>query len=209
MNEDLCYSVYTEREAVIIAIANLKGGVGKTTTAMHLAAVAERRGNTSVVLDADSERSALEWATTGDLSFRVERANPDSLARQARALEADGAVVIIDGPPNSRDLLWSAASVADRVVVPISPTGLDVNRLRSTLEVLLDIEASKKDMDTRILFTRWDGRKVLAREAETLLRDFPVMTSRVRALTRYEAAFGGMPDFLDEYEQVYRELQDE
>lgn len=194
---------------MIIAIANLKGGVGKTTTAMHLAAVAERHGSTAVVLDADSERSAIEWAATGDLSFKVERANPDGLARQARAIEAGGGVVVIDGPPNSRDLLWSAASVADRVVVPISPTGLDVNRLRSTLEVLLDIEASKKDMDTRILFTRWDARKVLAREAAELLRDFPVMKSRVRALTRYEAAFGGMPEFLDEYERVYKELQDE
>lgn len=194
---------------MIIAVTNLKGGVGKTTTAMHLAAVALRHGSAAVVLDADSERSALEWAATGELSFKVERANPDGMARQARTLEAGGGVVIIDGPPNSRDLLWSAASVADRVLVPISPTGLDVNRLRSTLEVLLDIEASKKEMDTRILFTRWDGRKVLAREAEELLREFPVMNSRIRALTRYEAAFGGMPDYLEEYEKVYKELHDD
>lgn len=194
---------------MIIAITNLKGGVGKTTTAMHLAAVAQRLGEKPIVIDADNERSALEWAETGELSFAVERANPDSLARQARALEKAGSVVVIDGPPNSRDLLWSAASVADRVVVPISPTGLDVNRLRSTLEVLLDIEASRDGLDTRILFTRYDARKVLAREAEELLQEFPVMTSRVRALTRYESAFGAMPWFLDEYEQVYRELTHE
>lgn len=193
---------------MIIAITNLKGGVGKTTTAMHLAAVAQSHGETPVVIDADSERSALEWASDGDLDFKVQRANPDSLARQARAIATGGSVVIIDGPPNSRDLLWSAASVADRVVVPISPTGLDVNRLRSTLEVLLDIEASKAEMDTRILFTRWDARKVLAREAVDLLRDFPVMQAKVRSLTRYEAAFGAMPSFLDEYQQVYKELQD-
>ena len=61
-------------------------------------------------------------------------------------------------------------------------------------------------MDTRILFTRWDARKVLAREAEDLLRHFPVMASRIRSLTRYEAAFGAMPEYLDEYERVFEEL---
>lgn len=191
---------------MIIAVTNLKGGVGKTTTAMHLAAVVQRSGTPVVVLDADSEKSALEWAATGELSFEVKQADPDKLARQAKGLEARGGVVVIDGPPNSRDLLWSAASVADRIVVPISPTGLDVNRLRSTLDVLLDIEASKQAMDTRILFTRWDARKVLAREAEDLLRHFPVMASRIRSLTRYEAAFGAMPEYLDEYERVFEEL---
>jgi chromosome partitioning protein len=173
---------------------------------MHLAAVAESKGKPVVVLDADNERSALEWAATGDLKFAVERANPDGMARQARSLENESGVVIIDGPPNSRDLLWAAASVADHVVVPISPTGLDVNRLRSTIEVLLDIEASKENLDTRILFTRWDGRKLLAREASEVLQEFPVMNSRIRALTRYEASFGTMPDYLDEYKDVWEEL---
>ena len=106
---------------MIIAVTNLKGGVGKTTTAMHLAAVVQRSGTPVVVLDADSEKSALEWAATGELSFEVKQADPDKLARQAKGLEARGGVVVIDGPPNSRDLLWSAASVADRIVVPISP----------------------------------------------------------------------------------------
>ncbi len=173
---------------------------------MHLAAVAQSQGIPVVVLDADNERSALEWSATGDLKFEVERANPDGMARQARSLEKKLGVVIIDGPPNSRDQLWAAASVADRVVIPISPTGLDVNRLRSTIEVLLDIEASKENLDTRILFTRWDGRKLLAREASEVLQEFPVMTSRIRSLTRYEASFGTMPDYLDEYRSVWEEL---
>lgn len=173
---------------------------------MHLAAVAHSLGNPVVVLDADNERSAFEWSVTGELKFNVERANPDGMARQARSLEQNSGVVIIDGPPNSRDLLWAAASVADHVLIPITPTGLDVNRLRSTIEVLLDIEASKDSLDTRILFTRWDGRKLLAREATEVLGDFPVMTARVRSLTRYEASFGTMPEYLEEYRNVWEEL---
>lgn len=189
---------------MIVSIINLKGGVGKTTTAIHLATVASQDSNCTI-LDADNEQSALEWSVLGNLPFAVERADPDRLARQAKGFAKEG-IVIIDGPPNNRDLLRAAASVADRVVVPISPTGLDVNRLRSTLEVLLDIEATKDDMDTRILFTRWDGRRVLAREALEVLQEFPVMKSKVRAMARYEASFGGVPKYLYEYTQVWREL---
>lgn len=128
---------------MIVALVNLKGGVGKTTSALYFAAVARERGENPVVLDADNERSALEWAGAGELPFEVLEAKKDGLARQARALEKEGRTVIIDAPPNSREALWAAAAVADRVVVPVAPTGVDVNRLRATLEVLLDVEATR------------------------------------------------------------------
>jgi chromosome partitioning protein len=191
---------------MIISVVNLKGGVGKTTTSLYLAACAHQRNQSPVVLDADNERSALEWAGGGGLLFPVIAANKDGLARQARSLVAEGHKVIVDGPPNSRDVLWAASAVADRVIVPVAPTGLDINRLHSTLEVLLDIEETKGELDTHILLTRWDQRKLLAREAVELLKDFPVISIKVRALTRYENSFGTMPDYLEEYDQVWEEI---
>src|SRR5215208_7235075 len=191
---------------MIVALVNLKGGVGKTTSALYFAAVAEERGDDPVVLDADNERSALEWARVGGLSFEVLAAERDGLARQARALEREGRTVIIDAPPNSREVLWAAAAVADRVVVPVAPTGVDVNRLKATLEVLLDVEATRGELDTSILLTRWDGRKRLAREAEELLGRFPLLDSRIRALTRYEDGFGGRPWYLEEYGKAWEEV---
>lgn len=192
---------------MIVSVLNLKGGVGKTTTVMHLAAVAASEGQVTV-LDADNEASAYEWAVTGALrkqNLPVERANQDGLARQARALSKTGHV-IIDGPPNNRELLWSAATVADRVVIPIAPSGVDINRLRSTIEVLLDIEASKGELNTRILLTKWDSRRVVARDTLELLRDFPVLEAKVRNLERYNNSFGTLPRYLYEYTQVWREL---
>ena len=84
---------------MIVALANLKGGVGKTTSALYFAAVAEERGQDPVVLDADNERSALDWAESGELPFPVMEAQKDALARQARALEKKGCTVLIDAPP--------------------------------------------------------------------------------------------------------------
>ncbi len=191
---------------MIIALVNLKGGVGKTTSALYFGAVAEKQGQNPVVLDADNERSALDWAEGGELPFPVLEAQKDGLARQARALEKEGHTVLIDAPPNSREILWAAAAVADRVVVPVAPTGVDVNRLRATLEVLLDVEATRGELDTSILLTRWDKRKRLAREAEELLGRFPLLDARIRSLTRYEDGFGSRPTYLEEYEQAWTEV---
>ena len=193
---------------MIVAMVNLKGGVGKSTSAVYFATVASGRGEV-VVLDADTERSALEWAAAGELPFEVVPAERDRLARQARELEGkrgDGRVVIVDTPPNDREVLRTAASVADRVVVPVAPTGVDVNRLRATLEVLLDVEATRGKLDTSILLTRWDGRKRLAREAEELLGRFPLLDARIRALTRYEDGFGGRPWYLEDYGTAWEEV---
>ncbi len=191
---------------MIVALVNLKGGVGKTTSALYLAAVAQERGQDPVVLDADNERSALEWARAGELPFGVVAAQRDGLARQARSLEKEGHTVILDAPPNDREILRVAASVADRIVVPVAPTGVDVNRLRSTLEILLDVEATRGELDTSILLTRWDQRKRLAREALELLEHFPLLDARIRDLTRYEDGFGGRPTYLEEYEAAWKEV---
>lgn len=191
---------------MIVAIVNLKGGVGKSTTAIYFATVASEGGEV-VVLDADNESSALEWAGSGELPFEVVPVQRDRMARQAREAEGEERkVVIVDTPPNDREVLRAAASVADRVVVPVAPTGVDVNRLRATLEVLLDVEATRGELDTSILLTRWDGRKRLAREAEELLGMFPLLEARIRALTRYENGFGGRPAYLEEYGQAWREV---
>jgi chromosome partitioning protein len=189
-----------------VSVVNLKGGVGKTTTALYFAEAAREEGYSPVVIDADLEKSALEWSHAGELRFVVVAAEKDALARQAKLLEKEGQIVIIDTPPNNRETLWAASAVADHVVVPVAPTGVDVNRLRATLEVLLDVEAIKGNLDTSILFTRWDKRKRLAREAEQLLSGFPLLAARIRSLTRYEDGFGTRPSYLREYKEAWSEV---
>jgi chromosome partitioning protein len=115
-------------------------------------------------------------------------------------------VVIIDTPPNSREALWAASAVAVHVVVPVAPTAVDMNRLWVSLEVLLDAEATKGELDTSILFTRWDKRKRLAREADELLETFPLLVSRISSLTCYEDGFGSRPWYLEEYRQAWSEV---
>jgi chromosome partitioning protein len=84
---------------------------------------------------------------------------------------------------------------------------LDVNRLRPSLELLRDIEAERGRLKVAILFTRWDGRQILAREAQEALESFPVIDAKIRQLARYAQAFGERPTYLDEYAAVWRELR--
>lgn len=191
----------------IYAILSLKGGVGKTTSAMHLAAVAAEQGQRAVVLDGDEERSASEWARLADgLPFEVRPAERDRIARQARELKKEGYTVLIDTPPNNRDVLTRAANVATTCLIPLPPTGLDVNRMVATLELLRDVEASRGSLDAVLLLTRWDGRKRLAKEALGALAALPLLESRVRDLARYQDAFGSPPAYLTEYRSVWFEM---
>lgn len=191
----------------VLAILSLKGGVGKTTTALHLASVAASEGRAVCVLDADTEHSACRWAAHVSLPFEVVAGEPDRLARQVRAGREQGKLMIVDTPPNSRELLLRAGSLADTVIVPVAPTGLEVDRLRPTLELLTDLQAQREELDVAILLTRYHSRRRLAREAEEALHGLPVLASRVRELEAYKAAFGSVPGELGDYRAVWQELQ--
>lgn len=191
------------------AIANLKGGVGKTTTAIHLAACAAGRSLPVTVVDCDTEGSATRWAShAGELGFDVVANERNGLARQVGALtKGKRQAVFLDAPPNDREILIRAATIADVCVVSVTPTGLDVDRLMPTLELLRDVEASRRGLAVVILLTRWSGYQVLAREAVEALKGFPVLKARIRQLARYAQAFGALPRYLDEYRVAWRELR--
>lgn len=193
----------------IYAILSLKGGVAKTTTALHLAAcaAASRKRPKVVVIDADEEKSAIRWASfvQETMPFEVVPAQRESLAQQALAI-AKEAVVLIDTPPNNREILSRAGMVSTSAIVPVVPTGLDIDRMKPTLELLRDVEVSKRGLDVAILLTRWDGRTTLAHEAQQALKNYPVLKTKIRQLTRYAQSFGTIPNYLEEYAKAWKEI---
>ena len=199
-------------EPRIITLASLKGGVGKTTLTMHLAAAIAKEGHSVVVLDADEEVSAVRWfqfAQANDLRlpFAVTPADRNTLMRQARELARAGHTVLIDTPPNNREVLKSAATVADVVLVPVLPTGLDVDRLGTTLELLTDLEAALPTLNYAILLNRFDGRKTFARASNEALNGLPRLETVIRSLSAYEKVFGQAPTELDQFIAVWREIK--
>lgn len=116
-----------------IAVTNLKGGVGKTTSTVYLAAVAASRGHAPVVVvDADRQASAAEWLEEQPIPG-VEVVEAPSERTLARAMNADGATVIVDLPPGDERLVQAAIGAADAVVIPTRAGGVEFARVAYTL----------------------------------------------------------------------------
>ena len=118
-----------------IVVSNVKGGVGKTTTSVYLAAVAARRGRGPVVLvDADPQGSSAEWYDA-DPFEGIELIEGPSVRTVTKAMNQADATVVVDTPPGEGTLVQAALSRADAVVIPTRAGGVEPNRVVSTLEM--------------------------------------------------------------------------
>jgi chromosome partitioning protein len=126
----------------IIVLGNLKGGTGKTTIAVNLACALAERGSRVALLDVDPQASAVAWGRAGHLPIRIEAAPPVEGAGGgrwlARAAEiASGVeVLVIDLPAVIVPALASATMIADLVLVPITPSAVDVAPTERVLHMI-------------------------------------------------------------------------
>jgi len=119
-----------------IVVTNLKGGVGKTTSTVYLAAVAAARGYTPVVLvDADRQASAAEWLEERPIDD-VEVVEAPSERTLVRAMRAEEGTVVVDLPPGDERLVQAAIGAADAIVIPTRAGGVEYARVGSTLSMI-------------------------------------------------------------------------
>ena len=116
-----------------IVVSNVKGGVGKTTTAVYLAAVAARRGRGPIVLvDADPQGATAEWYDTDPIDG-VDLIEGPSVRTVSKAMDQDDGLVVVDTPPGEGTVVQAALSRADAVVIPTRAGGVEPNRVVTTL----------------------------------------------------------------------------
>jgi chromosome partitioning protein len=171
---------------MIVALLNQKGGVGKTTLALHLAGAWASRGQRVIVIDADPQGSALDWSAQRAKEavprlFGVVGLARDTLHREAPELARDADHIVIDGPPRVAGLLRSALLAADLVLIPAQPSPFDGWASAEMLRLLEEAQIFRPQLAARFVLNRCAARTVIARETAAGLADHdpPVLASRI------------------------------
>jgi chromosome partitioning protein len=121
-----------------IALISQKGGVGKTTLAIHLATAFETHGRQTLLVDLDPQTSAAEWkdARAAERPY-VMAVPPSRLVKTLETARSNNAqVAILDTAPHSEGTALDAARASDLILVPCQPSIMDLRAMRKTADIL-------------------------------------------------------------------------
>ena len=195
---------------LLITVAGFKGGIGKTTTAVHLACYFSQLGQTLLV-DGDPNRSATGWSKRGDANFPFKVVDLMQAALYSPKYEH---IVIDTAARPDQDELQALADGCNLLVLPTSPDALAIDALLQTLDLLMSLENDRY----RILLTMVHPKPVkMAQQARAALSELPLFDTEIRRLIAYEkASLLGVPVYQvkdrmakiawSNYEQVGKEI---
>lgn len=152
----------------VIAVVSQKGGVGKSTLAVHLATEAVAKGKRVLLLDLDPQGSAMEWANRrGDRPPDVSGANPASVAKEVEQARAEGYdLVVVDTAPHADHAALQAARVADIIAIPCRPATFDIAAISATLDL-----CKLANKQSRVIINAAPIRSRVTAEAEEAITD--------------------------------------
>lgn len=170
----------------VIAITSEKGGVGKSTLAVHLTGALTERGLDAALIDEDGRvGSSLRWARRREegLGFPVldaDEVKPKKLAA------LDAVLIDTEGRPRRKDLR-ALAERADLILIPSGPTMLELEATRELLDFFEDEGAARR---VRVVLTRVPPTGQAGEQAREDLRDdgWTVCNTALRSYTAYQKA---------------------
>jgi len=144
---------------MIIAIANSKGGVGKSTLAVHLAAWLHKQGHRVTLADCDTQQSSSEWireAVPGIHTVRLD--NPDEILNDLPVLNQEANYVVADGPGSQTETSRALLLRADLAIVPCKASMLEVRALAKATEVLRQAQDIRGGKPAAVIVLSMVGR---------------------------------------------------
>lgn len=209
---------------MLIAVLNQKGGVGKSTTAVHLARWLQLQGKAVHLADLDPQQTSSFWLQAADqfsIPYTVVPADADAALEQLPPLVEGVDVLVVDGPAGLSDPARAVMLLADVVLTPVQPAGAD---LRSAVDALRLVSQARRIRgglpDAAVFLNRaTKGSRLLAEAREVLagLEGFRALGQAItqrqclsdcygQATTVFEAGTGPPLEAAGEYDRLFAEL---
>jgi len=209
---------------VLIAVLNQKGGVGKSTTAVHLARWLQLQGKAVHLADLDPQQTASAWLADTDtftIPNTVIEGTADAVLEGVPTLADAADVVVVDGPAGLSDATRAVMLLADLVLTPVQPAGAD---LRSAVEVLKLVGQARRirhgPPDAAVFLNRTTKGTRLLAEAREVIGQLPGIRALAAAITQrqaitdcfsqgitvFEASTGPPLEAAHEYKLLFAEL---
>ena len=185
---------------MIVGVLNQKGGVGKTTLSVNIAAALTRSGARVLLIDADPQGSALDWsaAREGDPLFSVVGLPRASVHKEIGEIGKGYDHIIIDGPPRVTDLARSAIMASDLVLIPVQPSPYDIWAADEVVKLIQEAMIYKNGLKSVFVVNRKIANTAIGRDVGDALAAYlvPVLTATVTQRVIYaEAAAQGKAVF--------------
>lgn len=140
---------------MIVGFVNQKGGVGKTTSAINIAASLKRRNKKVLFIDADPQGSAMQWhAVENNNAFEILHYPEPILKIEIQELKKNYDHIIIDAPPAIGGITESIMAITNLAIIPLSPSPLDTWSCKATLEMIEELQPERPEMEVRLLINR-------------------------------------------------------
>ena len=144
---------------MIIVVANSKGGVGKSTLAVHLAAWLHKHGHSVILADCDMQQSSSEWAKEAVAGINTVRlSNPEEILESLPQLEQEADYVVADGPGSNTETSRALLLRADLALVPCKASMLEVRALAQATKALKHAQEIRKGQPKAMIVLSMVGK---------------------------------------------------
>lgn len=182
---------------MIIGLLNQKGGVGKTTLSVNIAATLAESGSRVLLIDADPQGSALDWAAArqADPIISVVGFPRATIHREIAQIGQGYDHIVIDGPPRVTDLARSAIMASDIVLIPVQPSPYDIWASEEVVKLIEEARVYKETLKSVFVINRKIANTAIGRDVVEALSVYPVPTMKASITQRVifaEAAAQGL-----------------
>jgi chromosome partitioning protein len=137
---------------MILALSNSKGGVGKTTIAVHLAVWLAEQGHTIAFVDSDVQGSSSAWLQEAAPNLKPMRLlTAEDVVEQLPKIHAGADYVVVDGPAGLSEVTRAIMCLADLAILPCGPSVLDLRAIIEAIKVLRQIQEIRRGLPTAVI----------------------------------------------------------